>query len=605
MNEWLFLEINVAILAGIILGGCLIRGMQKKKKLPLYGIIVVGFVAAVFMWCWEALYLDKGGSGVQSVCNFFLAVQSTFRIFAMDFDFTFFDALMQSEDALVKTVYAVYTSVLLAVAPILTLSIILSFFHEVAACFRILFGFRRRFFVFSELNAETLAIAKSCKQEGKNNNQKVLIIFTDVYKDSIETMAEMLEEAQALDAVCVKKDILSVNYFIRWKKQLCEFFILGQNENENVKHTLSLVKEYYNCSNVKVYLFSECKVEKILINAMIHPDMKMKVRCINLKQNLIYNYLYKNNLYSYAQTQANPNEKEMLSIGIAGDGTYTRELIKALIWYGQLPEYNLQIHIFDESGTMEEEFRNEYPELIQKNNVYEEGESSYSLIFHSFGPGTDKYKEVLESKAGLSLLYMMYEKEEKKNIRFGIESDRILKKKYKDNKTKVICLICDSAKKEILQREDEQADKIYLKDHKGNPYNLEFLYQEMSYQYIFESKLEAEALKEHLKWSSISTREKDTEDFYNFDYFYRSSVARVIRVNLRKEMYAEVMKKKTEARTPAEQRKLREVEHAGWNAYMRTEGYCYGSERNEMLKLHPDLIPFDLLSEKEKNKDDD
>lgn len=605
MNEWLWMAISIALLLGIILIGNIIRKVQKNRKIPVYGILIVGFAAAILVWCFGALYPKEGGEFVDGISSFLLAIQSTFRIFAMDFDSEFFRELMDSSNPLVKNAYTIYTAFLLAVAPILTLSVILSFFKEVAARFRIAFSLRKRFFVFSELNAESLEIAKSCVQEGENNNQKVLIIFTDVYKESAEASAEMLQEAQALDAICVKKDILSMNFFIFRKKSLCEFFILGKNENENVKHTLDLVKKYYNCSNVKVYLFSESKVEKILVNAMIHPDMKMKVRCINLKQNLIYNYLYKNNLYRYAAGIEKEGEQQSFSIGIAGDGIYTRELVKALIWYGQIPEYDLQLHVFDESGTMEEEFRNECPELMERNNVYEEGEAKYSLNFYPFGPGTDAYSETLKTIESLSLLYMMYEKEEKKNIQFAIESDRILKRKDIGNETKVICLICDMAKKEILQRENSKADKIYLKDHKGNPYNLEFLYQQLGYQYIFESELEKKALEEHLKWSGISTREKDTEDFYNFDYFYRSSVARVIRVNLRRNLYTSGMGKEQEERTSDEKRKIRVMEHTGWNAYMRTEGYCYGRERNEMLKLHPDLVPFDLLSEKEKSKDDD
>ena len=50
------------------------------------------------------------------------------------------------------------------------------------------------------------------------------------------------------------------------------------------------------------------------------------------------------------------------------------------------------------------------------------------------------------------------------------------------------------------------------------------------------------------------------------------------------------------------------LEHRRWNAYMRSEGYVYSGSpdratRNDLGKMHHDLIPFDLLSEEDKRKD--
>ena len=53
---------------------------------------------------------------------------------------------------------------------------------------------------------------------------------------------------------------------------------------------------------------------------------------------------------------------------------------------------------------------------------------------------------------------------------------------------------------------------------------------------------------------------------------------------------------------------IEKLEHRRWNAYMRSEGYVYSgspheSSRNDLAKMHHDLVVFDLLSEEEKRKD--
>ena len=49
--------------------------------------------------------------------------------------------------------------------------------------------------------------------------------------------------------------------------------------------------------------------------------------------------------------------------------------------------------------------------------------------------------------------------------------------------------------------------------------------------------------------------------------------------------------------------KLMMLEHKRWSAYLRSDGYIYAINRNDLGKMHPDLCPFLNLSEKEKGKD--
>jgi hypothetical protein len=66
---------------------------------------------------------------------------------------------------------------------------------------------------------------------------------------------------------------------------------------------------------------------------------------------------------------------------------------------------------------------------------------------------------------------------------------------------------------------------------------------------------------------------------------------------------------KAEGELTLEERDLIEVlEHRRWNAYMRSEGYVFSgstdkASRNDMAKMHQDLVEFDRLDEVTKRKD--
>ena len=58
-------------------------------------------------------------------------------------------------------------------------------------------------------------------------------------------------------------------------------------------------------------------------------------------------------------------------------------------------------------------------------------------------------------------------------------------------------------------------------------------------------------------------------------------------------------------RTNTQTDKLRRLEHRRWSAFMLSEGYVYNTVRNDIAKTHPCLVPFDSLSKKDQEKDDE
>ena len=101
-----------------------------------------------------------------------------------------------------------------------------------------------------------------------------------------------------------------------------------------------------------------------------------------------------------------------------------------------------------------------------------------------------------------------------------------------------------------------------------------------------DGEIEAEKVK-------IRKRYKDNlRAFYRFDYNYRSSLSRIIHRKKCVELGLE----------------SNEQEHKRWNAYMRSEGYRYSGStdkatRNDLGKLHNNLVPYSYLAESETKKD--
>ena len=142
------------------------------------------------------------------------------------------------------------------------------------------------------------------------------------------------------------------------------------------------------------------------------------------------------------------------------------------------------------------------------------------------------------------------------------------------------------------------------KDFRGVPYDIEFIcIQETvcSEEAVFHSRLEQEALALHRRWG-------DEASFWKYEYNYRSSMSSVIHQKARFGCGFPGYGKAEEELTAEEKDRIARTEHCRWNAYMRSEGYVYsGSQdpasRNDLAKMHPDLVPFDSLSRKEQEKD--
>lgn len=563
--------------------------LSKKHKVGLFKSLFAGvFIAALFMF-FPIHSVTAEATLLGGWRAFLLSVFNSMQVFAIGCEFGVVKESMVFCPDWLDVIYQVWAATLFVLAPIFTFGFVLSLFKNLSAYLKYLWAFNRETFVFSELNEKSLVLANDIKTK----NKKATIVFTDVFEDNEENTYELVENAKRLGAICFKKDILVVDFKKHSRKKSISFFTIGLNETENLNQSLKLIENYRDRDNTHIYVFST-KIESELLLTSIDKG-KVKVRRINEVQSLVNRVLYEQGcvLFDSAREASDGNKK--ISAIVVGMGSHGTEMVKALTWFGQMDGYKLEINAFDQDPLSEEQFVAIAPELMSPdyNGVDIEGEAQYKITVH---PGINvtsiKFANEISKITDATYVIVALGNDDVNintavNLRMYFERMKIY--------PVIQAIVYNSQQKKALKG---------IKNYRGQEYDIEFIGDvESSYteDVIIDSELEEDALKRHLKWGK-------EEEFWTYEYNYRSSMASAIHMKAR--IHCEIPgATKSEDELTEEERNIIEVlEHRRWNAYMRAEGYVFSgskekSSRNDLAKMHHDLVDFSSLTDEEKRKD--
>ena len=352
-----------------------------------------------FYYYGEYIYHD----GYTFFRPFIMSIHSTLQAFVLGFNYR---DLMEDIPELNDVINAVYTcivAILYIIAPILTLTNILSLFNAFLSELKIKRNFFRRkpLYVFSEMNGQSIAIAQSIAenyQDSKKNNgnqkklRKPLLVFTDFYPSETEPDQDMLQSAQNLKAVCVKTDITHLK--LNKKRYPIEFFIIGGDESENMEQAIKLNDEYKDSSKCSVYLYSAKpnagyildsidKGKHTITSRKLTPkdaedflDNKESakeayssdnsyyyIRRVNVVNSFTIKALTDSALMQKLSEQA--RSKKTISVMIVGLGLYGTAFLKNALWLYQFKGCTLKIHVIEseKKETLRDKIAKEMPGL--------------------------------------------------------------------------------------------------------------------------------------------------------------------------------------------------------------------------------------------------
>lgn len=591
MNWVICFVLAVMILVmGFVESYLLNRSGEKRNKIlsplnVLFGSVFVSIVV-LFLPIYNCIFSEDS---LRYMKVLLLSIHSALQFFVADGEFGLITEHITAEAGWIYTAYSVYVAFLLVLAPVLTFGMVLSFFKNISAYRRFLCGYFKNVYVFSELNEKSLALAESVKINDPNR----LVVFTDVFEENKEISYELIERTREIGAIYFKKDIQTVNFKIHSRKKDLFFFTIGENQSKNIAQSLKLIELYRDVNNTHLFAFSTRIDSELLLTSV--DKGKMKVRRVNDVRSLINRILYEDGAQIFDNAFSDENGVKQISAVVVGMGQHGTNMIKSLSWFCQMDGYEVTIDAFDNDELAYDKLYVQCPELLseQYNGVTVEGEAQYRIRIHS---GIDVDTKVFADEiAKLSkVTYVL--------VALGTDEDNIriaayLRMLFERNGAKPII-------QSIVYNSDEVKALKGITNYRGQAYDIDFigdLKTSYSEEVIIDSDLENDALARHLKWGT-------EEEFWKYEYNYRSSIASAIHMKAREACGILEAGKKEEDLTWEERSIIEHLEHRRWNAYMRSEGYIYSgstekSSRNDLGKMHHDLVDFSSLTDEEKRKD--
>ncbi len=571
-----YIYISVAIvLLTIILAFFVARKKLRVVKGNVLYILIIGTFFAVFMLNYPIHAMNENASLADSIL---FTVMNTLKVFALEKDYEWIAPYVnQLEPPALRSAGVVYVGILFLMAPLLLFGIILSIFKEFITKiqFRLKQNFRETF-IFSKLNRKSIETAKDIYK----SNRQALIAFCDISGMRESGEDQILSEAEEIFALLFEDAIVDVAVKQLSKKEHSRntyFFFMDEQEECNIDDALILLNRFKNLHHIHMYVFAQSDVSEVLLDSADKGNVELTR--VNQIRSMIYWHIYKNSIFENARQEG---DHKVISYLIAGAGTTGIEMLKAVIWCGQMIGYELEIHVVDNSGDVEERLWAISPEIMERNGIREEGECYYRIVIHDNMDVKHYSFQRLAEQELMPTHILVSLGSDMLNIDTAMKLKMISERV--DNEPEICAVVQSESLSAILE---ENA----LTNYRGQPYEIKRIGNRASLyclNNITNPKLYQMGYLVHQGYGGRENVYKDIE--YNRRSSMVTAIHAVHKINLGLDLESE---------------EVACLEHKRWNAYIRTEGYCHHSQRDDLAKYHTDIVPYQALSEQAKQYDRD
>ena len=468
-------------------------------------------------------------------------------------------------------IYFTFMSILFLIMPIVTAGFILTFLENIFMKLRFALLKNKELHIFSAVNDKSLLLARKLQ-----NKKNAKIIFTDVIDKSKIDVKSMI----------MKEHISDIKF--EKNRNKITFYMISENEEENLNKALELIDKYKNRKNTKINIVNSAEETSTILDST--DKGKINVEIINEKERAVFNLLNDTPLFLN-------NVNKTISLLIVGCGKLGKEFLKDATWCSMMVGYKLKILVIDlKADKIQENINAETPDFL----------SNYDITFVNADIKSDKAIDMLKSRSDVNYILVSMENDDK-NLDAAILLRRFYLREFQ--REPIINLWV------LNEYKQEQISNIV--NEKKNSYNLNAfgsLYDLYYTNSIVNSNLEKLAIQVHL---SYDPEDSKLERYNLLEYNKRSSRASALHIKYK--IYSVLGNRFTE-NMQENQKLFNEIysceiedlltknEHERWNAYMRSIGYVYASIDevknyyrttnhyiHYLARMHPALVEFNKL----------
>lgn len=503
----------------------------------------------------------------------------------------------------IKDLYMILGYIIFFMAPIVTSGFILSFIGDSIDRIRYFFTFSKKCHVFSEINESTLAIAMGIyKVPGK----KAIVFCNCKNVDK-----QLIQRAKNIHAITLYTSCSSLKFHSPRQIKEYELNLLSEHEDKNIEACEILISQKEQLKNIK-----------LTINAFVHNITYINILESMIKEinnqftnSIIIRFineigLFCNNLlYQHPLFEIQNNKKEISAL-IVGCGALGKEMLKTILWNGQIENLPLKISILDKNADeVKLQILTNYPKL-----------NHYNIEFIKVDIQTPDFEKEIIQNLDATFICVATGKDEL-NISTAENVYQTFRRCGIMNTPPIYTRVRNKAKTNNMNQHIK-----YLIDRNIHIFGtIESIYPDCT---LFNSELEKLALAVHLCYNdALDVDENDEkykdalQSFYTSAYNRRSSMAVALHIPVK--LYQCGIKLSSSLKNITEEElqniekilqeqdildKLARNEHERWNAFMRSEGWrkssiesmlryapIIKSHKDEKAYMHPCIVSWEEL----------